>query len=82
MIDELRECNQALWEVDRLRALEAAEDFGQEFICLARSVYHANDRRAAIKRSINELLGSAWVEEKVHPAYEAPVAAMDVPICS
>jgi hypothetical protein len=31
---------------------------------LARSVYRHNDRRAAIKRMINELLGSRIIEEK------------------
>jgi hypothetical protein len=31
---------------------------------LARAVYRTNDRRAAIKREINGLLGSALVEEK------------------
>jgi hypothetical protein len=39
-------------------------DFGPKFVELARSVYKSNDHRAALKRSINELLGSAIVEEK------------------
>jgi hypothetical protein len=34
------------------------------FVQLARSVYRCNDRRAALKRKINELTGSAIVEEK------------------
>ncbi len=35
-----------------------------EFIELARAVYITNDRRAEIKRRINEATGSALIEEK------------------
>lgn len=67
---ELAQVNLALWEVeDRLRACEAVSDFGPAFIADARSVYRLNDRRAALKRGINQRLGSALIEEKVHPAY-------------
>jgi len=38
---------------------------------LARSVYRHNDRRAALKRRINELLGSAIREEKQYTPYSA-----------
>lgn len=66
----LAEVNLALWEVeDRLRAFEAAGDFGAAFVADARAVYRTNDRRAALKRAVNARLGSALVEEKVHPAY-------------
>ena len=30
----------------------------------SRSVYRTNDRRAALKRQVNELLGSRLIEEK------------------
>lgn len=64
--------NLALWEVeDRLRAFEAAGDFGPAFVADARSVYRLNDRRAALKRAVNLRLGSELVEEKVHPRYAA-----------
>jgi hypothetical protein len=33
-------------------------------VALAQSVYRTNDRRAALKRQINELLHSELVEEK------------------
>jgi hypothetical protein len=57
--------NEALWDVeDALRRCEAVGEFGPRFIELARSVYHHNDRRAALKRTINEALGSRLVEEK------------------
>jgi hypothetical protein len=65
LVTELRTVNEALWDVeDALRRAEAARDFGPHFIELARSVYRHNDRRAALKRQINELLGSRLVEEK------------------
>ena len=62
---ELRAVNRALWEVeDALRAHERDGAFGADFVELARSVYRNNDRRAHIKRRINELTGSDIVEEK------------------
>jgi hypothetical protein len=67
---ELSSVNQALWDVeDRLRIAEAAGVFDHAFIADARSVYRLNDRRATLKRAINLRLGSALVEEKVHPKY-------------
>ena len=52
------------WIEDEIRLCERDEDFGPRFIALARSVYGSNDRRAALKRQINELLGSRLLEEK------------------
>ena len=67
---ELREVNGALWDIeDEIRALEAAGDFGPAFIELARAVYKTNDRRSAIKRNINELLGSRLIDEKSYTPY-------------
>jgi tetratricopeptide (TPR) repeat protein len=68
---ELRAVNEALWQVeDEIRLCERNGDFGPRFIALARSVYQQNDRRAALKRQINTLLGSDLVEEKAYRAYE------------
>jgi tetratricopeptide (TPR) repeat protein len=68
---ELKTINEALWEIeDEIRDCERAKDFGQRFIDLARSVYHQNDRRAAVKRRINEALGSRLVEEKSYAKYD------------
>jgi hypothetical protein len=62
---QLRGVNEALWQVeDELRQSESASDFGPRFTELARSVYQLNDRRASIKRKINETLGSRLMEEK------------------
>jgi hypothetical protein len=67
---ELKEVNEALWDIeDEIRALEAAMDFGPAFIELARAVYKTNDRRSAIKRKINELLGSRLIDEKSYTPY-------------
>jgi len=64
----LARVNAALWDVeDALRECEAAERFDAEFVALARSVYRHNDERAAIKRRVNERLGSALIEEKSYP---------------
>ncbi len=61
----LRAVNAELWEVEEaLRAMEAAGDFGSAFVARARSVYHLNDERARLKRSINEATGSRFVEQK------------------
>lgn len=66
----LRQVNEALWVIeDDIRACEAARDFGPKFIELARSVYIQNDKRAAIKKSINELCGSSIVEEKSYTEF-------------
>lgn len=67
---ELADVNERLWVVeDELRDLERSGDFGAEFVRLARSVYHLNDRRAARKRAINTALGSTLVEEKSYADY-------------
>ena len=67
---ELAEVNGALWDIeDGKRDCERRRDFGERFVSLARSVYIENDRRAAIKRAINEAAGSDIVEEKSYGAY-------------
>ncbi len=67
---ELKEVNQALWDIeDEIRALEAAGDFGPAFVELARAVYKTNDRRSDLKRKINELLGSRLIDEKSYTPY-------------
>ncbi len=66
----LRRVNEALWDIeDRIRLKEKARAFDSEFVELARSVYIRNDERAAIKRVINEKLGSALIEEKSYEDY-------------
>jgi chromosome segregation ATPase len=68
--EELRQVNEALWDIeDRIRDCEREQEFGPQFVKLARAVYKTNDRRSALKRRINDLSSSALVETKAHPAY-------------
>jgi hypothetical protein len=70
LCDDLRAVNTALWDIeDDIRKLEASGDFGARFVTLARSVYTTNDRRAAIKREINNVSGSRLREEKSYEDY-------------
>jgi hypothetical protein len=70
LMDELRAVNEALWDIeDDIRDCERRQDFGQRFVELARGVYHSNDRRAAVKRRLNDLFGSELVEEKSYQPY-------------
>ncbi len=67
---ELKAINEKLWVIeDDIRDCERAKDFGPKFIELARAVYFTNDERAQAKRRINDLLGSALVEEKSYAPY-------------
>jgi hypothetical protein len=64
--------NERLWVIeDDIRDKERAQAFDAEFIRLARAVYFENDERAAIKRRINDKLGSSIVEEKSYAEYKA-----------
>jgi hypothetical protein len=70
LAEELRAVNAGLWDVeDGKRDCERRQDFGSDFIALARRVYRENDRRAALKKAINLAAGSAIVEEKSYRAY-------------
>lgn len=73
LMSSLRAVNERLWEVeDALRDHEHAQDFGAEFIALARAVYVTNDRRAALKAEINALLGSDIAEQKSYADRASP----------
>jgi ADP-heptose:LPS heptosyltransferase len=64
---ELAVINRRLWDVeDELRQREREQRFDDAFIELARSVYRTNDQRAAIKRRLNQLIGSTIIEEKLY----------------
>lgn len=71
LISRLKEINQSLWNIeDCIRNHEKNGEFGEEFVRLARSVYKQNDKRASIKKEINILYGSAFIEEKSYFEYE------------
>ncbi len=68
----LQNVNERLWDIeDRIRDKEAVQTFDRDFIELARAVYIANDERAAIKKRVNQKLGSRIVEEKSYKPYQA-----------
>lgn len=67
---ELKAVNQQIWDIeDAVRDCERNKRFDDHFIALARSVYKTNDKRAAVKKQINELFNSRIVEEKSYAAY-------------
>ena len=66
----LQNVNEQLWDIeDRIRDKEAHQTFDRDFIELARAVYMRNDERAAIKKRINQQLGSRIIEEKSYKQY-------------
>jgi hypothetical protein len=72
LTEELTTVNATLWDIeDGKRDCERRQDFGPDFVALARRVYIDNDKRAAIKRAINEAAGSEIVEEKSYKPYLA-----------
>lgn len=76
LANALRSVNRQLWRVEeQLRVHEREQQFGVEFVRLARSVYLLNDRRAALKRAVDALVGSEIREYKSHELPEDPVSA-------
>ncbi len=66
----LEAVNAKLWDIeDDIRDKESRQAFDRRFIELARAVYLNNDERAAIKKRINQKLGSKIVEEKSYKNY-------------
>lgn len=72
LVAKLQEVNIRLWDIeDEIRDCEAKKDFSQRFIDLARAVYITNDERSRLKKSINNVCGSAIVEEKSYTDYKS-----------
>jgi hypothetical protein len=70
LFQSLIQVNRELWDIeDKIRLKEKALTFDEEFISLARSVYITNDKRADIKKQINLLSNSEFVEEKSYEKY-------------
>jgi|TARA_B110000967_G_C18724634_1_gene479440 translation initiation factor 2B subunit (eIF-2B alpha/beta/delta family) len=67
LIDKLKNINLKLWDIENEKRLsEKNNDFGDNFIALARNVYKENDERSKIKLEINNILGSNIKEVKSH----------------
>lgn len=65
--EKLKKINLKLWDIENgKRKAEKNNDFGNEFIELARNVYKFNDKRARLKFQINQILDSNIKEIKSH----------------
>ena len=70
LFNAIKEVNLVLWIIeDEIRVCEKNNDFGKNFIKLARGVYLNNDKRAKIKSEINKILGSNIIEIKQYVNY-------------
>jgi len=70
LLANLKSINQKLWDIeDEIRKFEREKKFNERFIELARLVYITNDKRAKVKREINQLFKSKIVEEKSYTDY-------------
>ncbi len=66
----LYEVNCELWDIEnKIRDLERRQEFGDDFVTTARSVYFKNDRRSELKREINIKTSSGLIEEKSYEKY-------------
>ena len=67
---KLKKINSSLWKIeDKIRIKESLQEFDEDFIELARSVYKVNDERSLVKREINLKYNSGIVEEKSYKKY-------------
>lgn len=65
--NKLFSINKILWDVeDKIREKEIKQQFDQDFIEMARTVYITNDQRFNLKKEINIKYKSSFVEEKSH----------------
>ena len=71
LMNELKDINTKLWNIeDNIRLKEKVQEFDEEFITYARSVYFTNDKRASIKNQINEQTNSFIFEVKSYEKYD------------
>ena len=67
LIIELKVTNRTLWDAeDHIRVLMRNDDYGIEFTEATKLAHNTNDLRNRIKREINNITGSAIVEEKLY----------------
>ena len=71
LFTSLLNVNKKLWNIeDNIRIKEKKQEFDEEFIQLARSVYFTNDERARIKNEINNNTNSNIFEVKSYEKYD------------
>lgn len=64
---ELLEINSVIWHGENsIRILESRQDFGSEFVTIARNIRAHNDQRSRVKKKLNLEFGSNIIEEKSH----------------
>jgi hypothetical protein len=64
---ELKEVNEKIWELeDIIRNCIRTGDKGDLYYTAALNIPLTNDKRAAIKKQINEQFGSEIIEEKLY----------------
>ena len=67
LMEDLHMTNQKLWELeDKIRVKELNNDFKEDFVDLARTIYKLNDKRYEIKNKINKKYNSIIIEEKIY----------------
>ena len=67
---KLYEINSDIWKLeDNIRNKEKLQEFDDDFIFYARNIYKVNDKRAHLKRQLNELVNSEIIEEKSYQEY-------------
>ena len=65
LVKELKRVNEDIWNFeDEIRMCERDQDFGEMFVGVTRSVHLLNEKRADIKRNINNRYNSDIKEEK------------------
>ena len=70
LMSVLMSINLEIWKVEEeKRKYEEHQDFDDDFIDIARSVYYLNDLRAEVKRKINTAAKSEIREYKSHKGY-------------
>ena len=68
---KLYHINSDIWKLeDSIRNKEKLQEFDEEFISYARNIYKVNDKRAYLKRQLNELVNSEIKEEKSYQEYQ------------
>ena len=61
LFNELKSVNEKLWDIENeKRLLEKNSDFEDKFIEVSRNVHFMNDKRAKIKKEINDIFNIYW----------------------
>jgi hypothetical protein len=67
LMEALVDANEKIWIAeDKIREKEKKNEFDDDFISHARTVYYVNDDRAETKKQINIMFDSEFIEEKSH----------------